>query len=113
MFTVQPVAYRLVLAAQDGYQAASVHVAGHVDAALGACEALIHANIPYGVITTSSLSDLSRHRVVVLPNVLMLGEEEAEAFRRSMTAGAAGMGAKVALIERADLLCSNDTASAM
>lgn len=59
----------------------------HVDAALGACEALIHAHIPYGVITRNSLGDLDRHRVVVLPNVLMLGENEVEAFSNYVRGG--------------------------
>ena len=59
----------------------------HIDAALGACEALIHAHIPYGVITKNSLADLGQHRVVVLPNVLMLGEDEAGAFREYVRGG--------------------------
>jgi len=53
----------------------------HVEAALGACQALIAQHIPYGVITKRNLGNLARHRVIVLPNVLMMDEEETEALR--------------------------------
>ena len=59
----------------------------HVDGALNACQSLIHAHMPFGVITKKNLADLSRHRVVVLPNVLMMDEEEVEAFREYVRAG--------------------------
>ncbi|MBM3475035.1 MAG: hypothetical protein FJX75_17370 [Armatimonadetes bacterium] len=59
----------------------------HVEAALGACKALIEAHIPFGVITRTNLGDLTRHRLVILPNVLMMDEQEAEAFREYVRQG--------------------------
>lgn len=61
--------------------------APHVEAALGACEALIEHNIPWGVITREDLGRLERHRVIVLPNVLMMDEEECAAFRDYVRGG--------------------------
>ena len=59
----------------------------HVDAAVSVCKALIENHLPYGVITKKNLSDLSRHRLVVLPNVLMMDAEEVEALRKFVAAG--------------------------
>ncbi len=61
--------------------------APHVEAALGACEALIEHNIPWGVITRADLDRLDRHKIVVLPNVLMMDAEECAAFREYVRNG--------------------------
>jgi len=52
----------------------------HLGAVLGACRALIEHHVPYGVITRRDLGRLSQHRVIVLPNVLMMDDEEAAAL---------------------------------
>lgn len=59
----------------------------HVDAAVSACKSLVDNHIPYGVITRRSIADLPRHQLVVLPNVLMMDEAEADAFREYVRAG--------------------------
>lgn len=59
----------------------------HIDAVLNTVKALIENHIPYGVITRCNLKELSRHKVIVLPNVLMLDAVEAEAFRAFVHAG--------------------------
>lgn len=59
----------------------------HVDAALGAADAFRRHHIPFGVIARPNLADLSRHRVVVLPNVLMMDEEERNAIHEYVKAG--------------------------
>ena len=61
--------------------------APHIEAALGACQALIDHNIPWGVITREDLDRLGRHRVIVLPNVLMMDEAECAAFREYVRGG--------------------------
>lgn len=53
----------------------------HVDAALSTCKACRNHHIPFGIIMKKNLRDLSRHKVLVLPNVLMMDEEEASAIR--------------------------------
>jgi hypothetical protein len=58
-----------------------------VEAALGAAQSLIHSHIPFGVISKKNLAELSRHQVIVLPNVLMMDEEETDALRRYVRAG--------------------------
>lgn len=55
--------------------------APHVDAALGVCQTCRSRHIPYGIVSKKNLGDLSRHRVLVLPNVLMMDEEEVSAIR--------------------------------
>lgn len=58
-----------------------------MEAAVGAYRCLVQAHIPCGVITRANLGNLSRHRLVVLPNVLMMDEAEAEAFRHFVREG--------------------------
>ena len=53
----------------------------HVDAVVGACRALRDNHIPFGVITDTSLDQLPRHKLIVLPDVLMMNTAEVEAFR--------------------------------
>ncbi|MCY4525774.1 MAG: beta-galactosidase trimerization domain-containing protein, partial [Anaerolineaceae bacterium] len=53
----------------------------HTDAVVGACRALRDQHIPFGVITDTSLDQLSRHKVIILPDVLMMNGEEVSAFR--------------------------------
>lgn len=48
---------------------------------------LIYANIPFGVITKKNLHELSNFPVVMLPNQLMMDEQEVEAFRSYVAAG--------------------------
>jgi hypothetical protein len=59
----------------------------HVEAVLGACKALLDCHIPFGVITRRNLSELRRYRAILLPNVLMMEEAEAEALREYVRAG--------------------------
>ncbi len=59
----------------------------HVEAALCAARTLIENHIPYGVITRNSLGQLSRHKVIILPNVLMLSQEEVQALRAFVHGG--------------------------
>ncbi|NLX06600.1 MAG: hypothetical protein GXY33_15790 [Phycisphaerae bacterium] len=63
------------------------HKTPHVSACLGAAEAMIEANIPYGVVTRKGLDRLSRFSILVLPNVLMMSEQEAEAIRQYVRQG--------------------------
>ena len=61
----------------------------HVEAALGACKALLDAHIPFGVVTRRNLGRLGRFKAILLPNVLMLSREEADALREYVRAGGA------------------------
>lgn len=54
----------------------------HLDAALGAARTLREMHIPFGVISKNNLKDAAtRHKVIILPEVLVLSEEEADALR--------------------------------
>jgi len=53
----------------------------HLHALSGACRILQAAHVPFGVITRKQLGELGRYRVVVLPNLLRMSEEEVAAFR--------------------------------
>lgn len=59
----------------------------HVEAVLNACKSLLDRHIPFGVITDRNLHELSRHKIVILPNVLMMSENEANALREYVRAG--------------------------
>ncbi len=59
----------------------------HSDAVRGLCRLLQAAHLPFAIVTRRNLAELSRYRVVALPNVLRMNREEAEAFRRYVQAG--------------------------
>lgn len=59
----------------------------HLTAALGATRALKESHIPHGVISRNGLSDMSAHQVLVLPDVFMLSEQEADDIRRFVADG--------------------------
>jgi len=59
----------------------------HLDAAVSVCNALIDHHLPYGIITKKSLGKLSQHKVLVLPNVLMMDKDEANAIRDYVRSG--------------------------
>jgi hypothetical protein len=59
----------------------------HVDAAVNAYRSLIQNHIPAGVICRRNLGQLSRHKVIVLPNILMIDQDEAQAFRDYVAKG--------------------------
>lgn len=76
--------------ADNGRRVDDLQISGrtpHVEAAVSACQSLLESHIPFGVLTRRSLGDLSRHRAIVLPNVLMMEAEEAQAFREFVRAG--------------------------
>jgi len=59
----------------------------HLKAALGASKSLLNAHLPFGVITKKNLKELSSYQIIILPNVLMMDEEEAEALREFVSSG--------------------------
>lgn len=59
----------------------------HLESALNVAKSLIGAHIPFGIITKKKLSELDKYKAIVLPNVLMLDEEEAEAIRVYVSQG--------------------------
>jgi hypothetical protein len=60
----------------------------HLDAALGAARTLREMHIPFGVISRNSLQDAAtRHKVILLPEVFVLSEEEADALRAFVESG--------------------------
>jgi hypothetical protein len=59
----------------------------HLEALVSVCRALQHSHVPFGVITRRDLHRLDRHQLVVLPNVLTMTAEEAEALRQYVYRG--------------------------
>lgn len=59
----------------------------HVDGALNVCKSLISSHIPFGVVTKKNLDGLSRHQLLVLPNILMIDKEEVEALENYVHSG--------------------------
>lgn len=59
----------------------------HLTAALGAARTLRENHIPFGVISANCLKDTSPYQVIVLPDVLMLSEKEAQRLRRFVAEG--------------------------
>ena len=59
----------------------------HVVAVSGAVRQLQHDHIPFGAITRSQLDRLGEYRVVVLPDVLRMDDEEIERLRAYVAGG--------------------------
>jgi len=59
----------------------------HVAAVRGVCRVLQREHIPFGVITRRQLGELDRYKVIVLPNVLRMSIDEAEAIREYVRRG--------------------------
>ncbi len=59
----------------------------HLDSALNVTKSLIYAHIPFGIITKKNLENLRKYKAIVLPNLLMMDGEEAEALRDYVSSG--------------------------
>jgi len=59
----------------------------HLEAALGACKSLLTSHIPFGIITKKNLANLSSYQVIILPNLLMIDEEEVKALKQYVASG--------------------------
>jgi Hypothetical glycosyl hydrolase 6/Beta-galactosidase trimerisation domain len=59
----------------------------HLDAALGAARTLRENHVPFGVISRNNLKDKSAYKVIILPDVLVLSEEEAAALTKFVEDG--------------------------
>lgn len=59
----------------------------HMAAVMGAARSLQEAHIPFAVVTQRTLDQLSRYRVVLLPNVLLMSDAEIDAVRRYVVQG--------------------------
>ena len=61
----------------------------HLNAALGVVRTLKEHHIPFGVISKNRIGRLSEHRVLVLPDVLVLDAQEQQAIREYVQNGGA------------------------
>jgi hypothetical protein len=59
----------------------------HLNAAMGAAKALKGEHIPFGVIGECNFRDLSDYQILILPDVLILKAQEAEAVREFVSNG--------------------------
>jgi hypothetical protein len=63
------------------------HGIPHLAAAMGAASILSSGHIPYGVTNRNALAGLDRYQALVLPDVLYLDQDEAEAVRGYVAGG--------------------------
>jgi hypothetical protein len=61
----------------------------HMNAVMGVAQALQEAHIPFAVATRANLGKLKDYRVLILPNVLVMSDEEIAAVREFVAAGGA------------------------
>ncbi len=59
----------------------------HMKAIRGICRMLQQHHMPFGVVTRKQLGDLGRYKVLVLPNVVRMTQEEVAAVRKYVAAG--------------------------
>jgi len=74
----------------------------HVDAVFSVASALVRNNIPHGVITKRNLEDLPKFKLLVLPNVLMMDDEEVEAIRNYVREGGCVYASKYTSLQKSD-----------
>ncbi len=74
----------------------------HVDAVFETAAALMKHHIPFGIITKKNLDELGQYKTVVLPNVLMMDNDEVEAFRRYVYEGGTLYASKNTSLQRKD-----------
>ena len=65
----------------------SKHPTTHRNAAINLAKTLIQHHVPFGVVSRKDLSHLSDWQVLMLPNAVMLGSDELEAFRDFVKTG--------------------------
>jgi len=68
-----------------------------VESALGATEALRTHHIPFGIVSRRNLKDLPRYKILILPNILRLSDEEVKAIREYIVNGGNVYASKFAL----------------
>ena len=61
----------------------------HLDAVVNACRALIAGHIPFGVVTKKDLGRLDLHKLLLLPNVLLMDRERSRPFVSTFAPAAA------------------------
>ncbi len=61
--------------------------APHLETAVNASAILKERHIPYGVISKKNIGRLDAYRMIILPNVIMLDEEEVNAFKKYVSCG--------------------------
>lgn len=59
----------------------------HMNAALGGCRILKDNHVPFTVIGINNIKDLSKYQILVLPEVLVFSEEEADTVREYVKSG--------------------------
>jgi len=63
------------------------HELPHLNAVSGAAAVLQNNHIPFGVITKNDLGELSRYRVVIVPDAIRMSDEEMEGLRSYVGGG--------------------------
>ena len=63
------------------------HDKPHWDAVMGAAKCLRQNHIPFGICSSINLDQLSRHRLLIVPDLFALTPEEAQAFREYVERG--------------------------
>lgn len=59
----------------------------HIDGCVNVCKSLIENHIPFGVITEKNIKNLSKHKILILPNVLMMDDDEVNAIKNYVYEG--------------------------
>ncbi len=76
--------------ADNGKRVDDPHLSGripHFDAITRSARTLIERHVPWGIASRRNLGELSRWKAVVLPGVLALGDDEADALRAYVAGG--------------------------
>jgi hypothetical protein len=80
----------------------------HIEALMSACRSLVAHHVPFGVISRRNLDRLSNYQAIILPDVLMMSEEEARAFRDYVAGGGKLVASKHTSLVRADGVKQSD-----
>ena len=53
----------------------------HFNAIVNTCKTLMGNHVPFGIVSKKDLRNLSKYRLIILPNVMMMDEDEVNAFK--------------------------------
>jgi hypothetical protein len=74
----------------------------HRQAAIGMSRTLLQEHLPFGIVTANNLASLDRYQLIVLPNLVMMNSEEAEALRAYVARGGSLYASKNTSLIRSD-----------
>jgi hypothetical protein len=80
----------------------------HIRSIRGICRVLQQHHLPFGIVTRKQLNALNRYKLIVLPNVLRMNEEEVSAIREYVRQGGKLYASRYTSLTQTSGICHTD-----